>query len=184
MWTWSGFCYTSFITDAFARRIVGWRVSKSLRTDLALDALEMAIFSRRHDDLSQRIHHSDRGVQYLAIRYTERLAEEQAVASVGSKGDSFDKALVSYCTSCRWSGQNSLIEPVSHPFDQARVFRRGWLEEPDVLVVGLVRDEQAGTVPGLDGRGAHAEAFGDLGNGEQTSRAQPFEVAGQAVAAA
>jgi putative transposase len=93
VWTWSGFCYTSFITDAFARRLVGWRVSKSLRTDLALDALEMAIFSRRHDDLSQLIHHSDRGVQYLAIRYTERLADEQAVASVGSKGDSYDNAL-------------------------------------------------------------------------------------------
>jgi putative transposase len=93
VWTWSGFCYTSFITDAFARRIVGWRVSRSLRTDLALDALEMAIFSRRDDDLSNLIHHSDRGVQYLAIRYTERLADEQAVASVGSKGDSYDNAL-------------------------------------------------------------------------------------------
>jgi putative transposase len=93
VWTTSGFCYTSFITDAFARRIVGWRVSKSLRTDLALDALEMAICTRNGEDLSHLIHHSDRGVQYLAIRYTERLADEQAVASVGSKGDSFDNAL-------------------------------------------------------------------------------------------
>ena len=93
VWTWSGFCYTSFITDAFARRIVGWRVSKSLRTDLALDALEMAIYARRNEDLSHLVHHSDRGVQYLAIRYTERLAEEHAVASVGSKGDSFDNSL-------------------------------------------------------------------------------------------
>ena len=87
VWTTSGFCYTSFITDAFARRIVGWRVCKSLRTDLALDALEMAICTRNGEDLSRLIHHSDRGVQYLAIRYTERLADEQAVASVGSKGD-------------------------------------------------------------------------------------------------
>jgi len=93
VWTVSGFCYVSFITDAFSRRIVGWRVSKSLRTDLALDALEMAIFTRRGDDLSHLVHHSDRGVQYLAIRYTERLADEQAVASVGSKGDSYDNAL-------------------------------------------------------------------------------------------
>ena len=93
VWTWSGFCYTSFITDAFARRIVGWRVSKSLRTDLALDALEMAIFSRRDDDLSYLVHHSDRGVQYLDIRYTERLDDEHAVTSVGSKGDSYDNAL-------------------------------------------------------------------------------------------
>jgi putative transposase len=93
VWTWAGFCYTSFITDAFARRIVGWRVSKSLRTDLALDALEMAICTRNGEDLTQLVHHSDRGVQYLAIRYTERLADEQAVTSVGSKGDSFDNAL-------------------------------------------------------------------------------------------
>ncbi len=93
VWTWSGFCYTSFITDAFARRIVGWRVSKSLRTDLALDALEMAICTRNGEDLTQLVHHSDRGVQYLAIRYTDRLADEQAVTSVGSKGDSYDNAL-------------------------------------------------------------------------------------------
>jgi len=88
--TWSGFCYVAFITDAFSRAIVGWRVSKSLRADLALDALEMAIWARSADDLGDLVHHSDRGVQYLAIRYTERLAEEGAVTSVGSKGDSYD----------------------------------------------------------------------------------------------
>jgi transposase InsO family protein len=93
VWTTSGFWYTSFINDAFARRIVGGRVSKSLRTDLALDALEMAPCTRNGEDLSHLVHHSDRGVQYLAIRYTERLADEQAVTSVGSKGDSFDNAL-------------------------------------------------------------------------------------------
>jgi putative transposase len=91
--TWSGFCYVAFIIDAYSRRIVGWRVSTSLRTDLALDALEMALWARRYDDLGGLIHHSDRGVQYLAIRYTERLAEAGAVASVGSKGDSYDNAL-------------------------------------------------------------------------------------------
>ena len=92
VWTWSGFVYTAFIIDVFARRIVGWRVSRSLRAELALDALEMAIWARA-GDLDGLVHHSDRGVQYLAIRYTERLAEEGAVASVGSKGDSFDNAL-------------------------------------------------------------------------------------------
>ena len=92
VWTWSGFVYAAFIIDAFARRIVGWRVSASLRAELALDALEMAIWSRA-SDLDGLVHHSDLGVQYLAIRYTERLAEEGAVASVGSKGDSFDNAL-------------------------------------------------------------------------------------------
>jgi putative transposase len=72
---------------------VGWRVSSSLRAELALDALEMAIWSRRSDDLAGLVHHSDRGVQYLSICYTERLADEGAVTSVGSKGDSYDNAL-------------------------------------------------------------------------------------------
>lgn len=88
--TWSGFCYTAFVIDAFSRRIVGWRVSSSLRAELALDALEMAIWSRRSDDLAGLVHHSDRGVQYLAIRYTDRLADEGAVTSVGSRGDCYD----------------------------------------------------------------------------------------------
>jgi putative transposase len=91
--TWSGFAYVAFITDAFSRRIVGWRVSSSLRADLALDALEMALWSRGSADLSGLVHHSDRGGQYRGIRYTERLEAEGAVASVGSKGDSYDNAL-------------------------------------------------------------------------------------------
>ncbi len=90
--TWSGFAYAAFVIDVFSRRIVGWRVSNTLRADLALDALEMAIWSRG-GDLDGLVHHSDRGVQYLAIRYTERLAAEGAVTSVGSVGDSFDNAL-------------------------------------------------------------------------------------------
>ena len=91
--TWSGFAYAAFVTDVFSRRILGWRVSATLRSDLALDALEMAIWTRQHDDLAGLIHHSDRGVQYLSIRYTERLEQEQAVTSVGSRGDSYDNAL-------------------------------------------------------------------------------------------
>jgi putative transposase len=91
--TWSGFAYTAFIVDAFSRAIVGWRVDTSLRADLALDALEMAIWARRPTADDALVHHSDRGVQYLAIRYTERLAEEGAVTSVGSRGDSYDNAL-------------------------------------------------------------------------------------------
>ncbi len=89
--TWSGFVYVSFVTDVFSRMIVGWRVSSSLRSDLALDALEMAVHAR--GGAEGVVHHSDRGVQYLSIRYTERLEEEGAVASVGSKGDSYDNAL-------------------------------------------------------------------------------------------
>jgi transposase InsO family protein len=89
---WSGFVYVAFVVDAFSRFIVGWRAARSLRTDLALDALEMAIWSRR-GELEGLVHHSDRGSQYLAIRYTERLVEAGAVTSVGSRGDSYDNAL-------------------------------------------------------------------------------------------
>ncbi len=94
--TWSGFAYTSFIFDVFSRRIIGWRVSNTLRADLALDALEQAIWTRQSEnteDLDGLVHHSDRGVQYLSIVYTERLAAEGAITSVGSKGDSYDNAM-------------------------------------------------------------------------------------------
>ena len=90
--TWSGFVYVALVIDAFSRFLVGWQASRSLRTDLALDALEMAIW-RRQAQLDGLVHHSDRGSQYLAIRYTERLAETGAVTSVGSRGDSYDNAL-------------------------------------------------------------------------------------------
>jgi len=89
--TWAGFVYVAFVTDVFSRRIVGWRVSKSLRSDLALDALEQALHARPTNETL--IHHSDRGVQYVSIRYTERLAEAGIEPSVGSVGDSYDNAL-------------------------------------------------------------------------------------------
>jgi transposase InsO family protein len=91
--TWRGFVYVAFVIDAFARRIVGWRVSTSLRSDLALDALEQAISERENDQEGRLVHHSDRGGQYLSIRYTERLAEAGIEPSVGTKGDSYDNAL-------------------------------------------------------------------------------------------
>lgn len=91
--TWRGFVYVAFVIDAFARRIVGWRVSHSLRADIALDALEQALYERRIGEENQLIHHSDRGVQYVAIRYAERLADLGINASVGSVGDSYDNAL-------------------------------------------------------------------------------------------
>jgi putative transposase len=90
--TWSGFVYVALVIDAFSRFLVGWQVSRSLRTDLALDALEMAIW-RRQAQLEGLVHHSDRGGQYLSIRYTDRLAEAGAATSVGSRGDSYDNAL-------------------------------------------------------------------------------------------
>ena len=90
--TWSGFVYVAFVMDVFSRRIVGWPAASSLRAELALDAREQGLWQRAREqaDLSGLVHHSERGVQYLAIRYTERLATAGAVASVGSKSDSYD----------------------------------------------------------------------------------------------
>jgi putative transposase len=87
--TYSGWVYVAFIIDVYSRMIVGWQASRSLRSDLAIDALEMAVWNRRRagHDLDQLVHHSDRGIQYLSIRYSERLADNDIVASVGSKGD-------------------------------------------------------------------------------------------------
>jgi putative transposase len=90
--TWQGFVYVAFVIDVFARRIVGWKVSASSRTDFVLDALEQALHARRPKQ-GNLIHHSDRGVQYVSIRYTERLAQAGIEPSVGSVGDSYDNAL-------------------------------------------------------------------------------------------
>ncbi|GLI03964.1 putative transposase for insertion sequence element IS986/IS6110 [Phytohabitans aurantiacus] len=90
-----GWVYAAFVLDVYSRMIVGWQVSTSLYTDLALDALKMALWRRQNQgaDLQGLVHHSDRGVQYRAIRYSQRLAEAGAVASIGSKGDSYDNAM-------------------------------------------------------------------------------------------
>ena len=91
--TWQGWLFVAFVIDVYARRIVGWRVSHSMRTDFVLDALEQALYERQPQRSDQLVHHSDRGVQYVSIRYTERLAEAGIEPSVGSRGDSYDNAL-------------------------------------------------------------------------------------------
>ena len=91
--TWQGFVYVAFVIDVFARRIVGWRASSSSRTDFVLDALEQALHARKPVGPDRLVHHSDRGVQYVSIRYTERLADAGLEPSVGSVGDSYDNAL-------------------------------------------------------------------------------------------
>jgi putative transposase len=93
--TWAGLVYVAFCIDVFSRMITGWRAAKSMTTDLVLDALEMAIWQRRHagHDLQGLIHHSDAGSQYTSMRYTERLVEAGAQPSIGSVGDSYDNAL-------------------------------------------------------------------------------------------
>jgi transposase InsO family protein len=91
--TWQGWLYVAFVIDVYARRIVGWRVSGSMQTDFVLDALEQALYARQPSPDEALIHHSDRGSQYVSIRYSERLAEAGIEPSVGSKGDSYDNAL-------------------------------------------------------------------------------------------
>jgi putative transposase len=91
--TWRGFVYVAFVIDVFARRVVGWRVSSSLATDFVLDALEQAIYERCPTTTTGLVHHSDRGTQYLSMRYTDRLADAGIAPSVGSRGDSYDNAL-------------------------------------------------------------------------------------------
>jgi putative transposase len=115
----AGWVYTAFVMDLFARRILGWQVADHLRSDLALDALEMAIWARRHEVIDGLVHHSDRGVQYTSIRYTERLAEAKAVRSVGSKGDSYDNAAAESLNSLY---KRELID-----------FRGGWEGVDDVM---------------------------------------------------
>jgi putative transposase len=91
--TWQGFAYVAFVIDTFANRIVGWKVSRSAKTDFVLDALEQALYARRPVHKGGLIHHSDRGGQYVSIRYTERLAKAGIEPSVGSVGDAYDNAL-------------------------------------------------------------------------------------------
>jgi transposase InsO family protein len=91
--TWQGWLYVAFVVDVFARRIVGWRVSSSMHTDFVLDALEQALYERQPERDRSLVHHSDRGSQYVSIRYSERLGEAGIEPSVGSKGDSYDNAL-------------------------------------------------------------------------------------------
>ena len=91
--TWQGWLYVAFVIDVFARRIVGWRVSPRMHTEFVLDALEQAVYDRQPERTDALVHHSDRGSQYVSIRYTERLAEAGIAPSVGSRGDGYDNAL-------------------------------------------------------------------------------------------
>ena len=91
--TWSGTVYVAFVIDVFARRIVGWRASTSMKTQFVLDALDQAIWQRKTPDNKSLVHHSDRGSQYLSIKYTERLASVEIDFSVGTVGDAYDNAL-------------------------------------------------------------------------------------------
>ncbi len=157
--TWTGFVYVAFVIDAYARRIVGWRVSRSAHAGFVLDALEQALHDRKpvSGDL---VHHSDRGVQYVSIKYTERLAEAGLVPSVGSVGDSYDNALaetinglykaevihrrgpwrsleaVEYATLewVDWFNNRRLLEPIGHvPPAEAEAAYYAAQEEPAAL---------------------------------------------------
>jgi len=120
--TWQGWLYVAFVIDVYARRIVGWRVSTSMHTDFVLDALEQALFARQPERDGALIHHSDRGSQYVSIRYSERLAEAGIEPSVGSKGDSYD---------------NALAETINGLYKAEVIHRRSWPTRESVELATL-----------------------------------------------
>ena len=120
--TWQGFVYVAFVIDVFARYIVGWKVSSSAHTDFVLDALEQALHERQPQRNGGLIHHSDRGVQYVSIRYTERLAEAGVEASVGSVGDSYD---------------NALAETINGLYKAERIHKQSWKNREAVELATL-----------------------------------------------
>ena len=120
--TWQGWLYVAFVIDVYARRIVGWRVSSSMHTDFVLDALEQALYARQHEREGALVHHSDRGSQYVSIRYSERLAEAGIEPSVGSKGDSYD---------------NALAETINGLYKAEVIHRRSWQTRESVELATL-----------------------------------------------
>ena len=120
--TWQGWLYVAFVIDVYARRIVGWRVSSSMHTDFVLDALEQALYARQPERDGELIHHSDRGSQYVSIRYSERLAEAGIEPSVGSKGDSYD---------------NALAETINGLYKAEVIHRRSWPTRESVELATL-----------------------------------------------
>ena len=120
--TWQGWLYVAFVIDVYARRIVGWRVSTSMHTEFVLDALEQALYARQPERDGALIHHSDRGVQYVSIRYSERLSEAGIEPSVGSKGDSYD---------------NALAETINGLYKAEVIHRRSWPTRESVELATL-----------------------------------------------
>ena len=120
--TWQGWLYVAFVIDVYARRIVGWRVSSSMHTDFVLDALEQALYARQPERDGALTHHSDRGSQYVSIRYSERLAEAGIEPSVGSKGDSYD---------------NALAETINGLYKAEVIHRRSWPTRESVELATL-----------------------------------------------
>jgi transposase InsO family protein len=120
--TWQGWLYVAFVIDVYARRIVGWRVSSSMHTDFVLDALEQALYARQPERDGALIHHSDRGSQYVSIRYSERLAQAGIEPSVGSKGDSYD---------------NALAETINGLYKAEVIHRRSWPTRESVELATL-----------------------------------------------
>jgi len=120
--TWQGVVYVAFVVDVYARRIVGWKVSGSMTTDFVLDALEQAVHARQRSDEQTLIHHSDRGVQYLSIRYSERLVEARIEPSVGSVGDWYD---------------NALAETINGLYKAEVIHRRAWRHREQVELATL-----------------------------------------------
>jgi transposase InsO family protein len=180
--TWQGWLYLATVTGIASRRVVGYAIADHLRTELVADALANAVATR--NPAAGVIFHADRGCQPTSAAFAALAGDCAITLSQGRTGQCWDKACVSYCTSWRGLGGNSVSDGASLPGDQPRVAGCGRLEEADVLVVGLVRGQQPGAVPVLDRRLVHAEAHGEFVDGQQAAGAQPFGVAGHVVRAA
>jgi len=186
IWTDEGWLYLATVIDACSRRLLGWSITDHLRTELCLDAIEAAVATRggRRRLVRGVVFHTDHGTQYTADAFAKACRSFRITQSMGTVGDSYDKAMVSYCTPCRWLGGKSFVEVDSRPFRVAGIAGGWWVEESDVLVVGQMGGEQADALPGLDGGWVHADPLCKFGDGEQPLGSESFEVAGQAVAAA
>jgi putative transposase len=170
--TWQGWLYVAFVIDVFARRIVGWRVSNSMHTDFVLDALEQALYARQPERDEALIHHSDRGSQYVSIRYTERLAEAGIEPSVGSKGDSYD---------------NALAETINGLYKAELIHRRGPWKTREAVELATLKwvswfNHQRllgpiGYIPPAEAEANYwrEQARGDLANRRRTEPAQEVE---------
>jgi transposase InsO family protein len=163
--TWEGWLYLATVIDIASRRIVGCAIADHLRTELVSAALANAVAAR--DPAPGVIFHAGRGCQYTSTEFAVLAGDCDVTLSLGRTGQCWDKAGVSYCTSWRGLGGNPVSDGASLPGGEAGVAWCRWLEEPDVLVVGLVRGEQAGAVPCLDRAGVHAGPVGDLVGGQR-----------------
>jgi transposase InsO family protein len=180
-----GKLYLDSVLDVASRRIVGFTIGEHHDTETAYGALAMAVAVRGgREAVAGVILHTDQGSEYTAHTFRAACIRTGIRQSMGRVGSALDKGLASHCTSRRGLGGNTVSQRAALACHEPGVAEGGRLEQPLVLVVGPVRGEQPDPVPALDGGGMHVQPFGDLGQGEQATGAEPGCVAGQRVRAA